>query len=307
MENFSCAIEARILKNGPCLYEKHETIEGNPSCPQCNYYRNYLIPPKPETSKSCDKSPPKKHKKKPLQKFDKKERPFSDSRSSGAYSSIDSSKLRYLIAVYREQLQKAQKTALKAFWNRAKRLYRGNLRLNTGLILDRMSQEEMALLKEAQNGSLEAIKKLIEATPQIMELPFVTDEMIHILHEYKISEGPLGSIRQDVWPGFLPNRAGGRLSISDESLRGRIVELIESPINDVLIDLNRRRILSEHGAKTTLKGIDLSKLITQIERKGYVTKELACQIIGSYLPVNQKKIRSIRIRERSGRPHKKIP
>ncbi|MGO8988750.1 MAG: hypothetical protein ACLQGU_04285 [bacterium] len=231
-----------------------------------------------------------------------KDLPFSD---AGFYS-LDSLKLRYLIAGFRQEVLKAQKRGLKVFWDRARKLSKGDLKLGTGLILDRISEGEMSLLEGAQEGSIKAIQRLIEGSPQSMELPFVTDKMIEILHRYKINKGNLVSTRQDVWCGVLPNRAGGRLHISVESLRRRIMRLMETPINEVLIDLNMRRILRKHRIEVALAENGLSQLITDIEKKGHVTKELACQIIESSLPVNKKKLRRVRIRERSGRPRKKI-
>ncbi|MBM4277267.1 MAG: hypothetical protein FJ130_05195 [Deltaproteobacteria bacterium] len=45
MENYTCEIEGKIFKKGrPCLYERNGTISGNPTCPQCEYYKNHLIP-----------------------------------------------------------------------------------------------------------------------------------------------------------------------------------------------------------------------------------------------------------------------
>jgi len=109
----------------------------------------------------------------------REERPFSD---SGRYS-IDSFKLRYLIAGYRWELQRAEKKGLKIFWDRALKLNKENLKLESGVIVDRISQEEMSLLEDAKNGSIKAIQKLIEASPGIIELPFVSDKMIEILYK----------------------------------------------------------------------------------------------------------------------------
>lgn len=61
MEHFSCAIqEGKRFEKGPCLYEKRGTTEGNPTCPQCNYYRTHLTPAKTETPRPSDKSPERK-------------------------------------------------------------------------------------------------------------------------------------------------------------------------------------------------------------------------------------------------------
>jgi hypothetical protein len=222
--------------------------------------------------------------------------------------------LGYLIAAYRNELRKNEKKGLKFFWNRAQRLNKGNIKLKTGKILDQLTQEEMSLLEEAQNGSIKAIQKLVDADPEIIKLPFVAEVMIWILYTYKVTKGPLGNIRYVLWPGFLPERTGGKLHISDKSLRMRLIELMETPVEEVIKDLTRMKILDEYRKNfndqeftIVLPGTDLSQLILQIKAKNYITKELACQIIESRLPISGKRLRDIRLRERSGRPHRKIP
>jgi hypothetical protein len=65
MENFSCAIdEGKRFKTGPCLYERHKTIEGNRTCSECGYYKSYLSPSKIKISGSRGKSPQKTNEKK---------------------------------------------------------------------------------------------------------------------------------------------------------------------------------------------------------------------------------------------------
>lgn len=77
MEKFSCSIDkGKRFEKGPCLYEKHKTTEGNPTCPECDYYKSYLIPgshlipTEIETPGPYNKSPQKKYKKKNSQRFD---------------------------------------------------------------------------------------------------------------------------------------------------------------------------------------------------------------------------------------------
>lgn len=289
-----------------CRFERKEVNTQYYDCPDhfnCNECSR-LIPPNIKAPRSHGEfTSPQKEKKSPPQ-VDRKEGPFWDSGSQWVYS-VDSAKLRHLLSVHRRALEAAQKKALKVFWNEAKKLTRGNLKLKSGLILNRITPEEMSLLEEAERGSDQAIRILIEASPLAIELPFVRYKMVEILHKYKVSESPLNPIRE-VWCKLLPNRSGGRLRVSNESLRARIMALMNSPLDNILKDLRMREILGEHGIKTARRGKDLSKLIGNIEKRGRVTKHLACQIIESYLPVNAKDLRNSRIRERSGRPVEKM-
>jgi hypothetical protein len=175
------------------------------------------------------------------------------------------------------------------------------------MMLLKQAQAEVESFGEKEDPKkIRAIRRLIEADPDAIQLPFIRDKMIEILRRYKTSEGPLHSIRLDIWPGFLPNRTGRKFNISDESLRRKLIEIMKMPVDEIINDLTRRKILSEYGYKVALSKIDLSQLMFDIKKKGFVTKELACQIIRSCLPVGEKKLKDINVRGKPGRPRKKI-
>lgn len=86
---------------------------------------------------------------------------------------------------------------------------------------ERITNAEERLLKKAIGGDLKSIQFLVRKDPNVIYLPFVQEKMIDILLQYKW-DSPSGNrkidIRELIWPGFLPDRPGGKLHFNEDYL-----------------------------------------------------------------------------------------
>jgi hypothetical protein len=83
---------------------------------------------------------------------------------------------------------------------------------------ERITNAEENLLKRAIGGDLKSIQFLVRRDPNVIYLPFVQEKMMDILLQYKWDR-PSGDmkidIREVIWPGFLPERPGGKLHFNE--------------------------------------------------------------------------------------------
>jgi hypothetical protein len=169
----------------------------------------------------------------------------------------DSHPLAYLISQYEKKVRKAQTEGLEAFWQHAEfanKPYKDGYRF--------LNDEVLSLLKEAKDGSLKAIQILIRENPKMISLPFVGDRIIDLLHQYKYAEdkGRLKTIRELIWPNFLPDRSGSRKYFSE----GMLIEKIEGI-------MKMRKVMKWEACEILAKEVPIS--LERLYRMGHLGKK----------------------------------
>ena len=213
---------------------------------------------------------------------------------------LNSEILDYLLFQYEEGLKESQEKALRTFWRHAEAINKS---------YQWMTDEEMKCLKSAASGDLSSILILVRANPGILRLPFVVNELIRLLNEYKHTNHSeiRAEIRQVVWPSFLKRQSP---TAKPKHLKYWIGRLMETSIPEEIAFLeSEKRTYKKINA---WKDVDnLVELIEDIkkdrggrERTGKVTKAMAIQIIRHYSQINERVLSKIRMRERRGRPPK---
>jgi len=218
MEKIYCEVRGKsFYDDEPCWYQQNKVENPIKCCVKCNFFKNlrkrnpvlnsFSLP---ITRGKGHLSPILKKKSKKDDMAIKRKRITKELPFDGAWGQ---DKLTYFVYPYAKKMEKTQKEAMEAFFLEIKNSSKSSI--PSGLWI---TDNEMALLKEAEKGSLKAIQYLVKKNPCVLYLPFVIDKVMDVLLEYKNSRdrNRMAYIRNIEWPAFLPNRAGGRIDRPDK-------------------------------------------------------------------------------------------
>jgi hypothetical protein len=240
MRYFNCEInEGKRFEKGPCPYEKNLVKKQNSTCPECIYYRTYLAPANIKILKPHEKPLRRKHKRSIISKEqnrsgpgnEKKQDLFSgwnvypahcfwsrDSRTNKltpdfVFGLEDSQILGCLFYQFEREAKEGEAKGMEKFWWKVQNLLERKQRN-----YECLTEEEKKILREAKDGSVEAIQKLVIANPRLIHLPFVADYMESLIRAVKFQDGGKSKEAKRSWQGFLPKRIHNKHVIGDEYL-----------------------------------------------------------------------------------------
>ena len=143
--------------------------------------------------------------------------------------SMESEKLKELVDVYRDHIEKVQREVMSLLRHRGLE-FLPNLK-------------EWKILRDAMAGDLKAVQKLVKANPETIYLPFIAKAMVSVIREHKNSLKGKGYIEdvKDKWEGFLTARPGGAIPYNEATLtflrhKGRKLGLSPSDTDEKIME-----------------------------------------------------------------------
>ncbi len=121
--------------------------------------------------------------------------------------------LTYLILEYKEVLKtESPEDSIDNLLSSVDRLFKNKI----------LSMDERLIIIKAMSGDFKATQLLIKANPETIYLPFIADNMIKLLREYKDKPIPKGANLVDIkdkWMEFLSQRPGGKIPYRNEDIQ----------------------------------------------------------------------------------------